>query len=397
MFLQKLMLHNFRCFKDIEVNFHPQLTVLAGINGSGKSSLLEGAAIALSSLFIKMSQLSARKIDKEQAHLESFAYGTTRDMQAQYPVIISAEAAMDSNSPASTIRWTRSLSSPQGQTLYREAKEITSLGADYQKRVRQGDTGLLLPLFAYYGTGRVWDYHRRKQGDVFPRNNRLGGYVDCLDGTANVKLMTNWFTKMTVQKYQNQELGIDRVPELEAVLVALENCYRRITGYPETKIQFRLATRQFEVAYRNERGVAMRLPINHLSDGYKCTISLVADIAYRMAVLNPQLADEVCTATEGIVLIDEIDLHLHPNWQARILSDLTEIFPRVQFIVTTHAPSVLNSVKSENVLLLEGREVFSPSDEVHGRDVLSASTSTNCGRQTLTNRAPELLLRLEFP
>ena len=70
----------------------------------------------------------------------------------------------------------------------------------------------------------------------------------------------------------------------------------------------------------------MRIPINQLSDGYKSTISLVADIAYRMA-LNPQLLGNVCRETDGVVLIDEVDLHLHPTWQQRILGDLTEIFP----------------------------------------------------------------------
>ena len=82
----------------------------------------------------------------------------------------------------------------------------------------------------------------------------------------------------------------------------------------------------------------MRIPVNQLSDGYKSTMSLVADIAYRMAVLNPQLLGDVCNETDGIVLIDEVDLHLHPKWQQRILGDLTEIFPKVQFIISTHAP-----------------------------------------------------------
>ena len=76
----------------------------------------------------------------------------------------------------------------------------------------------------------------------------------------------------------------------------------------------------------------MRIPISQLSDGYKGTISLVADIAYRMAVLNPQCLGNVCDETDGIILIDEVDLHLHPAWQQRILGDLTSIFPQVQFL-----------------------------------------------------------------
>ena len=105
-----------------------------------------------------------------------------------------------------------------------------------------------------------------------------------------------------------------------------------------------------------------------LSDGYKCTISLIADIAYRMALLNPQLFDKVLTETEGIVLIDEIDLHLHPTWQKRILKDLMNIFPKVQFIVSTHAPEVINSVKSDSIVILKNNAVLSAADETYGKD-----------------------------
>ena len=196
----------------------------------------------------------------------------------------------------------------------------------------------------------------------------MNGYLDCLDGTANIKLMMNWFSKMTIQKYQNQELGMGGIPELEAVYEAMETCYKRITGCDEVKVQYNLGTKGLEVAYQNKDGKWMRMPINQLSDGYKSTISLVADIAYRMAVLNPQLLGKVCQETDGIVLIDEVDLHLHPTWQQRILGDLAEIFPKVQFIVSTHAPAVISTVRSENIILLDQGMAYAPSGEVHGKD-----------------------------
>ena len=79
------------------------------------------------------------------------------------------------------------------------------------------------------------------------------------------------------------------------------------------KCEYNIGTKELEVAYQNNSGELIRVPINQLSDGYKSTISLVADIAYRMAVLNPQLLGNVCGETDGIVLIDEVDLHLHPH------------------------------------------------------------------------------------
>ena len=365
MYLQKLTLHNFKCFENLELEFHPNLTVIVGANGSGKTSVLEAAAIAVSTLFVKMDRLSGRSIDKIQAHLKAFSIGSTKDVQPQYPVTVKASAVIEKEEAT----WSRSLNKPAGSTTVIDAKEIIDIGARFQERLRKGDTSLILPVIAYYGTGRLWDYHREKQNDVFETNNRSNGYIDCVDGTANIKLMMNWFSKMTVQKYQNQELGAGDIPELETVYSAMESCYQRITGSDFVKIQYSMATRELEVAYKDPSGKLMRIPINQLSDGYKSTISLVADIAYRMAVLNPQLLGDVCRETEGIILIDEVDLHLHPTWQQRILKDLTEIFPKVQFIVSTHAPAVISTVKSENIVMLDNGEAWEPSGEIYGKDI----------------------------
>ena len=145
-------------------------------------------------------------------------------------------------------------------------------------------------------------------------------------------------------------------------------CYRYITGCDYVKMQYNMGTKALDVAYKDASGNIMRMPINQLSDGYKSTISLVADIAYRMAVLNPQLLGSVCSQTDGIVLIDEVDLHLHPEWQQQILADLTAIFPKVQFIVTTHAPAVISSVEQECVRVLHNNQIDLPALETYGRD-----------------------------
>lgn len=350
--------------ENLDMEFHKKLTVIVGSNGSGKTSILEGAAIAASSMFVKMDGLAGKKIDRSQAHLKSYSVGSTKDVQEQYPVIVTASACDETLISGDSIEWTRSLSSSTGQTLFGEAKEMTSLGVELQQKVRDGDTSVVLPILAYYGTGRLWDYHREKQSNVFETNSRLNGYVNCMDGTANM----NWFLKMTIQKYQNKELDLGDIPELEAVYKAMETCYKRITGCDYVKMQYNMGTKTLDVAYRDDAGNIMRMPINQLSDGYKSTISLVADIAYRMAVLNPQLLGDVCLQTDGIVLIDEVDLHLHPAWQQQILKDLSTIFPKVQFIVTTHAPAVISSAEQENVRVLNNWEVDLPAAETFGRD-----------------------------
>lgn len=191
--------------------------------------------------------------------------------------------------------------------------------------------------------------HREKKNDTFEKNNRSNGYIDSLDGAANDKLMMKWFQKMTIQELQRKQ----EIPEFTAVRTAMEQVFASITGFSDVNVQFNLDTGDIDVIYYDQNNEHVRIPLSLLSDGYKCTISLIADIAYRMAILNPQLLDKVLTETEGIVLIDEVDLHLHPTWQKRILKDLLDIFPRVQFIVSTHAPEVINSVRSDSVVILK--------------------------------------------
>lgn len=226
--------------------------------------------------------------------------------------------------------------------------------------MRSGDRELKLPIISYYGTGRLWAQHKEKKGDTFEKNNRSNGYIDSLDGVANDKLMMKWFQKMTLQEFQRKQ----EIPEFTAVRTALEKVFASITGFSDVKVQYNPDTGDLDVIYYDKDKKHIRIPVSLLSDGYRCTISLIADIAYRMALLNPQLLDNVLTETEGIVLIDEVDLHLHPTWQKRILKDLMEIFPKVQFIVSTHAPEVINSVKRESVVVLKDCGVWEAADEI---------------------------------
>ena len=165
--------------------------------------------------------------------------------------------------------------------------------------------------------------------------------------------MMNWFKKKTIQTMQICSEALGKSIELSVVYRAMQMCFQRVTGYSDVDFNYNLDTNEIECRYVDEDGLSMSVPLPQMSDGYKSTISLIGDIAYRMAVLNPQLGMDVIDETDGIVLIDEVDLHLHPAWQHRILGDLQEIFPKIQFIVTTHAPAVISSAKSENLVILK--------------------------------------------
>lgn len=371
MYLEKLKLHNFRCYEKLEMDFNRQLTVLVGKNGSGKTTVLEAIAIALGTWFVGFNIVNAKGINKRTDPLrKAYQIGATDDVQTQFPVEIEAWGKIE-ESKDQILHWKRELYTPTGTMTTKDAKEIVEYAAEYQKAISEGRTDIYLPMVAYYGTGRLWDYHRQKRTDVFKVSSRTNGYIDCLDGTANVKLMMDWFQIMTINKYQRQEENLESNPELDTVYLAMEKCLTNLSGYSDVKIRYNMGTQELDVYYSEQDKQRMRIPLNQLSDGYKGMISLVADIAYRMATLNPQLGTEVLSKGDGVVLIDEVDLHLHPAWQQKVIDNLMNIFPKVQFIVSTHAPAIIGSVKTDKLRILSNKEVCMTANQVYGKDVNS--------------------------
>ncbi|UOX55237.1 AAA family ATPase [Dorea longicatena] len=189
----------------------------------------------------------------------------------------------------------------------------------------------------------------------------------------NEKLMLNWFQMQTLKSLQEQQkTGIlDRPLLLKTVEKAISRSFERISGARNASLIFDLDTHRLVLEFETADGNAQKFAMDEMSDGYKNTLSMIGDIAYRMAVLNPTLGDKVLEKTPGVVLIDEIDLHLHPQWQQTILSDLHAIFPEVQFIVSSHTPAVINSVPREQIRILDHREIYMPAAQTYGRDANS--------------------------
>ncbi len=368
--LNSLNIKNYRCFEDFDIKFNDKLTVIVGNNGSGKSAVLDAARIAIGSFLLGIDGQSATGIEADDVRHIAYEVGSTFDLQPQYPASVNASGWFVGEG---AVYWSRALNKTTGRTTTAETKKITDISCKFQNDIRNGDRKTVLPLISYYGTGRLWAQKRQKKDINFVKNfTRFSGYIDCLDNMSNEKLMLKWFEKMTLIELQKQQLKSDfTLPELDAVKRAIGKFFYRMTGQRDIKATYNLESRGLEINFKDDKGESQRVPVNELSDGYRDTLSMVADIAYRMAILNPQLLENVLDQTSGVVLIDEVDLHLHPTWQQHILQDLTEIFPCVQFIVTTHAPSVINSVKKDHLIILEGYKAHYPKITTYGRDVNS--------------------------
>lgn len=356
--VKSIKLENFRCFEDLELSFHPQLTVIVGKNASGKSTILDAVAISVGTFPSAFDGIGNYGIRKEDARLVTNIFGDSLDTNPVYPVLISSTGIVDNKK----VFWRRALTKATGRCTLTLAKEITSVTSEYQKRIIKGDTMVILPLVAYYGTGRLWLQHREKKEDVLLNSSRTNGYIDCMDSAANDKLIMNWFNKETSKKLQKKT----GTAAFDAVIMAIEKCISLLIENDGVAVSYNFDNNDLDIQYKKYSQDVI-FPLSRMSDGYKCTISLITDIAYRMAQLNPQLREKVLD-TPGVVIIDEIDLHLHPEWQKRILGDLTSIFPNIQFIVSTHASSVISSVKSENLIILENNIATSPVGEVYGKD-----------------------------
>lgn len=369
--LKHIKITNYRCFKEAAIDFDDHITLVVGKNGAGKTAILDAVAVSVSTFLLGIDGGVSRSILKDDARYEFHDLNGTIDPQHQFPVSI--ESIGDCLNQQN-VKWIRSLNSENGKTTIKDAGELTALAKKAQNQIMTGDRSLVLPLISYYGTGRLYAQKKEKRNlKSLTEFKRQVGYVDCMTAESNEKLMLNWFQMQTLKSLQEQQkTGIlDRPLLLKTVEKAISRSFERISDARNASLIFDLDTHRLVLEFKTANGNAQKFSMDEMSDGYKNTLSMIGDIAYRMAVLNPTLGDQVLEKTPGVVLIDEIDLHLHPQWQQTILSDLHAFFPEVQFIVSSHAPAVINSVPREQIRILDHGEIYMPAAQTYGRDANS--------------------------
>ncbi|MCD8327464.1 MAG: AAA family ATPase [Lachnospiraceae bacterium] len=369
--LKRIKLQNYRCFQNTSIDFEDDITLIVGKNGAGKTAVLDAVAVSVSTFLSGIDEGVSRSIFKDDARYEFHDLNGAVDPQHQFPVSIeSVGDCCDKHD----VKWLRSLNSANSRTTIKDAGEMTDISKHVQYQIMTGDRTLVLPLISYYGTGRLYAQKKMKRDlQSLTEFRRQVGYVDCMAAESNEKLMLSWFQKQTLKSLQNQQKsGVLESPVLlKTVEKAICSCYERISGASSASPMFDLETHRLVLEFTASDGNAQKFAMDEMSDGYKNTLSMIGDIAYRMAVLNPVLGERVLEETPGVVLIDEVDLHLHPQWQQTILGDLHAVFPKIQFIVTSHAPAVIHSVPREQIRVLDGREIYMPTAETYGRDANS--------------------------
>ena len=331
--LKLVEIENYRAIDELQLPIHPTLTVLHGDNAHGKTSVLSAIAVGLGAVLEELPGVRSvgfRKTDCRPASDAMRVSLTTGDGVTWF------RRRRTGGGVGSQIPPTKK------QPLHLRERMAEIVHADREGRP------VALPIVAFYDTERAvvenlpW---RRYFGKDFPRFTALEG---ALSARANFRDFAEWFYAWENEELREQKRRRDfdyRLKELDAVRKAITSM---VPGASDLHVKHR--PRRIMLSFQQESGKAEALSLNQLSGGYRIVLAVAGDLARRMAHGNPHLPDPL--ASEAIVLIDEIELHLHPSWQQRILADLTRTFPNAQFIVSTHSPQVLTTLHSDQIVTL---------------------------------------------
>lgn len=338
--VQELELHNFRCFEHLRLGLDDELTVLIGDNGAGKTAVLNGLAVMMSTIVRELDG-AGRGFNIEDARMvphDLDSRVSVARMEERYPVEGTLRARLDGNA----IEWSRSRLRRRGRTSYAH-NAAAAFASDLRARASESrDTEPVLPVIAAYGVERLMR-DRKSSGTIGP--SRFAAYAAALDSQSDMRRLSVFLRELTLTVSSAAALGDPAAEAAKMQIQAIDAaCTRALvsTGWGRPRW-----TQAGVTLVHAEHGT---LPLSHLSAGIRIAAGLVIDLASRAARANPSLgADELLARVPGIVLIDEVDLHLHPTWQQHIIQDLQHAFPNVQFVVTTHSPQVLSSVHARQI------------------------------------------------
>ena len=382
--IERITIQNFRCFENVQLDFDRQLTVIVARNGQGKSSLLDAIKIALWP-YIAGFDLASITLDTTGIQIDDVLREklAAHQMEWRLPCVIESHGTVEPMSHKSgyaDLEWdgkrardsvkknskTKNNAFSDAIALYGYAQYLENrIFANGQVKADN------LPMLGYYGPGRLWSQKKlagKSEKLDQASLSRTWAYRDCLAPSSSYTDFAQWYTRVfkslrdaqirNLEKNLRPDAAIasDQIAPVRAVQQAIDTILESHTGWHALEYS---AEHDELVLEHAEQG---KLKVNQLSDGIRNMLALVGDIAYRCYKLNAHHGDQAALLTHGIVMIDEIDMHLHPAWQQTVLPDLQRAFPNIQFIVTTHSPQVLSSIDASCIRRLDWE-----SDEDSGR------------------------------
>lgn len=379
MYLKKVTLKNFRCFKHFELDLHPQLTVLVGLNGAGKTAILDGIAAGLAPVLRYLSsanqRLSAAGAGIRDTDFRLVPLGK-KSSRERWGASDYAQIVIEA---ADGLRWDEWRASAKTKGIVPAARvgqkllsaRLSEIYESFKSPLRE-----LLPVFAYYGAQRgsieiPQKLHKSKENYDHPTS----ALVDSLNPRSDFREMLAWFEQEEYSELRKNKGFPPEDWDLSTTLEGVREAIRLLLNGEFGNPYFNDSHR-FVVESKTSNAP---FQVSQLSQGYQAMLALGMDFARRLALgndhldfaNNPFVTHDVLSflhtlgrpldgmssgiATKyapAVMLVDEIDLHLHPAWQQRVLGDLMRAFPGTQFVVTTHSPQVLTTVPSESIRIL---------------------------------------------
>ena len=376
MYFERTEIQNFKGVEKMKLEFSSGVNLLIGNNGVGKTTVLEALALSMQNYFNRMNGITKKSIKKNDVHFTSNLVGDASQHRVySNPTVIKSKINLDSMEYSSEI--SREDETNATRTKY-VGKELAATGRELLNSQTK-----ILPVICYFSTSRVVDTQKVSTSSVGKNklNDRRCGYMDCLNATLDRKALTDWAFKMAMAEYRK---GMP-IAEYEAFKKAVGTFMQKMNDLDE--IPLVEYTRDFEDITYTENGKTML--VNYLSAGYQSLLWMLMEISFRIALLNPEMSDY--SQAEGIVLIDEIDMHLHPRWQWKILDALHSSFPKVQFIAATHSPIIISSFRDAKLLSIgqNGVEELSGAYAYSIDDVVAYKQGSSSIPQELWQRKKE--------
>lgn len=375
--IKNIDIKNFRCYEAATLNFHPRINIMVGVNGTGKTSVLEAIRILLGGIYCEIDKVENKitmpTITEDDVRLHNLEFQFDSKIEGSMEL----DAHLAHNQEATWDRW---LEKKGGKTKFRKSKDVKALSSRIQEIIRHGEKEAV-PLIAYYSTDR---YKKEKRNTGFEADgSRLRGYYNALDTMSN-----SWFflNIIRTETYAEIQEGTSS-PILKLVYDVIRQCV------PNCK-ELQHNIKQDRLIIKLDNGEQM--PYGALSDGVRSVLSLAMELALRCYLLNPYLGENAAKLTSGVVLIDEIDLHLHPEWQLHIVNDLAKVFPRVQFIMSTHAPLVISSIKEGKIFSIADQQVYDfPNQYGQKTDQILKTMGSPLGSRDIDNILADYRLLIE--
>ena len=359
--VSKLKLENFKGIEKLGIDFDKNINVFIGENGSGKSSILYALALALSRFFgrIKSLEINGLLFTDDLIFQEADKASIEVDM-----MLLKQKSSLDDKSKKTERIMSVGVSKKRGDKIQflSNINKIQKFATAFKNALEDEDNVTYsIPIAVYYNTNR-----NALNVPLEPQNEDIFKRITAFDGAFNKKNYNDflhffeWYrNREDLENEKMREQGGDyRDSQLQAVRTAIESM---LPGFSDLKVKRGKPARMlvskkimWDKSWDGDKTMdgnkTIELDITQLSDGEKCLLAMVGDIARRLAIANPSNSEPL--KGEGIILIDEIDLHLHPQWEAVIMERLHHIFPNCQFIVTTHSPLVVGSLPSSQIFQL---------------------------------------------